>query len=196
MSYTCLQLLPRHGLRANPFSRCSLVNLYNSVSGKAQKLSVFSKLIQYAGETKHMDALAPYLASAQSWKSKWGLTTREAGDLFLTISTCLEKVGNLEEAQVFLIRYLATFEGEPVEIRKEALPSAKKAALNFIKAPAVSQRSNLAALAVVSTCGARVHAASPARKISQATGRPAPVMRLYTSLRRSYHGVCAGCGMI
>lgn len=135
------------------------MNLYNTVATKAQKLEVFSTLVQYASDSKHIDALAPHFASAQSWKTKWSLTNKEAGDLFLLVSSSLEKAGLHDDAQVFIIRYLATFETEPAERRKEALPAAKKAAVNFIRAPAVSQRSNLAALAVVSDKSlARVHA--------------------------------------
>jgi len=125
------------------------------VAVRALKFEVFSRIVQFAAETKNMDVLAPYLSAANSWQAKWGLSQREAGELFLLVSSSLERAGLAEEAQAFLIRYLQTYETEPAAKRVEARSAAKTAAINFVRAPAVSQCSSLASLAVVS--GARLH---------------------------------------
>jgi len=126
------------------------VNLYNTVSSKALKLDVFSRIVAFAADTRQVDALAPYLASAATWQARWGLTPAEAGALFLLVARALERTGHADGAQTFLIRHLATFEGvEPAAARAGARAAAKAAAINFVRAPAVSQRSNLASMAAV-----------------------------------------------
>lgn len=124
---------------------------------------MLGKLVQYASDTKHLDALMPFFATASTWKTTWGLSSQQAAGLFLLISESLEAAGLLEDAQVFLLRHLQAFETESADVRKTALPAAKKAALNFIRAPAVSQRSNLPSLAVVSTkpCSRTLTRATP-----------------------------------
>ncbi|RYE82727.1 MAG: hypothetical protein EOO65_05070 [Methanosarcinales archaeon] len=54
-----------------------------------------------------------------------------------------------ENAQTFLIRYLTTFENEGPELLEESKEVALEAALGFVKAPAISQRSSLPHLAAV-----------------------------------------------
>ena len=127
-------------------------HVYNAV-GEAQhkeaKLEVLKKLISFASEVRLMEPLQTFLAGAAGWPAKWGLSAAQAGSLFLLISQCMERYGAAEEAQSFLIRYLATLEGASAAALAAARPWAKTAALNFVKAPAVSQKSNLARLAAV-----------------------------------------------
>ena len=130
-----------------------LVNLYNLVSeatNKAEKLGLLKSIIRFASDTKQLELLAPVFAGAAGWKAKWGLSDVEARAIYLLISSVLEKAGDAEQAQVFLIRYLSTFEADGGAIDDEALGHAKDAAVGYVKAPAVSQRSALPQLAVVS----------------------------------------------
>lgn len=129
-----------------------MTNVYNTVSEvshKDAKLSVLKHLIRFAADARQLELLQPYLAGAAGWTSKWGLTAEQAGALYLLIAQCLEKGGAAEEAQAFLIRYLTTLEGASDAAKAGARTWAKTAALNFVKAPAVSQKSNLARLAAV-----------------------------------------------
>lgn len=144
---------------------CSLVHLYNSLedssfSLRAQKLSLIATVISYASNTKQLDQLAPYLASAASWQKEWQLSNAEARGLFLLLSRAYGKAGDGSSAQAFLIRYLQTFEpsvaadgssaaASPASL-EEAKEHAKEAAIGYIRAPALSQRSALAHLAAVS----------------------------------------------
>ena len=132
----------------------TLANLYNVISestGKAEKVAVFSKLIKFASDTRQLDLLYPYFAHAATWQSKWGISDEQTRRLLLTVSTALEKAGDAEQAQAFLIRYLSTFEGSAASaIDDEALSHAKDAAIGYVKAPAVSQRSALPQFAAVS----------------------------------------------
>lgn len=126
--------------------------MYNSVSDaqrKESKLWVLKQLIRFASEARLMEPIQPFLAGAAGWPTKWALTAEQAGSLFLLIAQSMERYGAAEEAQTFLIRYLATLEGAGAEALAAARPWAKTAALNFVKAPAVSQKSNLARLAAV-----------------------------------------------
>eukprot|EP00158_Paraphelidium_tribonemae_P000103 Partr_v1_DN16839_c0_g1_i1_m28286 putative Component of the eukaryotic translation initiation factor 3 (eIF-3) complex, which is involved in protein synthesis and, together with other initiation factors, stimulates binding of mRNA and methionyl-tRNAi to the 40S ribosome (By similarity) len=139
-------------LKAAPARLRALANLYNSLSDathKAEKLGLLRSVIRFASDTRQLEALAPLFAGAAGWKAKWGLTEQEARALYLLISVSLEKAGDAEQAQAFLIRYLATYEGDVGAIDDEALARAKDAAVGYVKAPAVSQRSALPQLAVV-----------------------------------------------
>ena len=138
-----------------PPHRVTLV--YNSLSSdanKSAKLGVLRSLFTFAAEGRMMELIQPFLASAASWPSKWSLTPEQAGSLYLTVAQCMERCGAAEETQAFLIRYLATLETASEAAIAAALPYAVQAALNFVKAPAISQKSNLSRLAAVScNCG-------------------------------------------
>ena len=112
-----------------------------------------------------LDLLQPYLAGAASWPAKWDLTPAQAGDLYLLLAQALESSGASEEAQAFLVRYLATLEGASAAVLQDARPWIKLAMLNFVKAAAVSQKTNLPRLAAVSTllCSVMVFSYAPAR---------------------------------
>jgi hypothetical protein len=147
-------------LSSYPSPACSLVHLYNSLedSLRSQKLSLISTIISYASNTKQLDQLAPYLAGAAAWQKEWQLSNDEARSLFLLLSRAYGKAGDASSAQVFLIRYLQTFEpsagssGAPSPAAlEEAKEHAKEAAIGYIRAPALSQRSALAHLAAVSS---------------------------------------------
>jgi hypothetical protein len=131
-----------------------LANLYNAVDegvARQEKLALFGALVDFAAETKQLEALYPYFATAASWQAKWGVSDAEARRLYLAVSRVLEKAGESEQAQAFRIRYLSTFEGpRAADIDDEALAAARQAAVGFVKAPAVSQRSALPQLAAVS----------------------------------------------
>ena len=135
----------------HPTRRVTLV--YNSLSSdthKSAKLGVLRSLFTFAAEGRMMELIQPFLASAASWPSKWSLTPEQAGSLYLTVAQCMERCGAAEETQAFLIRYLATLETASEAAIAAALPHAVQAALNFVKAPAISQKSNLSRLAAVS----------------------------------------------
>lgn len=131
----------------------ALVNLYNTLNDaqyKSERLSTLRAIISFATNTKQVDLLASLFATSGSWVSKWGLTEQQARELFLLSSSALEKASDAEGAQGFLIRYLSTFENDAAAIDDEVLQHARDAALGYVKAPALSQRSALAQLAAVS----------------------------------------------
>lgn len=131
-----------------------LASLYNSLSDgehRREKLALLRSVISFASASRQLELLAPVLASAGSWRSKWRLSDGEARGLYLLLSQVLDRAGDAEQAQVFLIRYLATYESAAAgaAIPDEALELAKAAAIGYVKAPAVSQRSALPQLAAV-----------------------------------------------
>jgi hypothetical protein len=83
----------------------------------AIKFHVFARIVSFAAETRQAELLLPYLGTAGSWASAWGVPEAELRGLYLAISKALSSVSAPEAAQAFLIRYLATFEGaEPAEL--------------------------------------------------------------------------------
>lgn len=129
-----------------------LVHLYNALdvdANTAEKLAVLHSIIPFAAATRQTELLAPLFATGGAWKAKWGLSDAQARALFLLASSALEKSGDADAAQVFLIRYLSTFEKDTAAIDDEALRHAKDAAVGYVKAPAVSQRSALSQLSAV-----------------------------------------------
>ena len=142
-----------------------LVTLFNVVDervAKAEKVALFSHLVSFASDSKQLELLSPYFASAGTWQSKWGISDTEARGLYLAVSRALDKAGDVDGAQVFLIRYLTTFEGAAAaDIDDDAKARARDAAVGFIKAPAVSQRSSLPQLAAVSATPSRAGTSSP-----------------------------------
>lgn len=131
----------------------ALVNLYNTLADathKGEKLALLRSIIRFAADTRQTELLASLFSTAGSWTSKWGLTDQQARELFLLSSSALEKAGDAEGAQGFLIRYLGTFENDAGAINDDALGHAKNAALGYVKAPALSQRSALPKLVAVS----------------------------------------------
>ena len=129
----------------------NLYNLLSDASNKAEKLVLLSSIIRFASETSQIELLTPVFAGAAGWKAKWGLTDAQARGLYLQIANALGRAGGAytEQAQAFLIRYLTTFENDVSAIDDEALSHAKDAAVRYVNAPAVSQRSALPQLAVV-----------------------------------------------
>lgn len=124
-------------------------NFVDEVQHKDSKLGVLKALIRYAADHRQLELLQPYLAGAATWPAKWQLSPEQAGALYLLIAQSLEKTGAAEDAQAFLIRYLTTLETASEAAQAGARAWAKTAALNFVMAPAVSQKSNLARLAAV-----------------------------------------------
>lgn len=128
---------------------CSLVSLYNGLQQKTEqqaKLSVLKKIISFATEAKQLDLIAPYLQSI----SKWNLDQPEAATLYYTISTSYQKLGQTEEEQQFLIKYLTTFEGASAEAMAAITHAARSAAINYLKAAAGSQKYDVPRLQAVS----------------------------------------------
>jgi hypothetical protein len=121
----------------------------NSDAGKAVRHRTFAVLLRYAATTKQLELLQPYLAQAGRWAAAWGLSADQLRPLFLQVAEALEKAGEIEESQAFLIRYLSTFEGADAATLAQAREYAKGAAINYVRAPGVSQRSNLPHLAAV-----------------------------------------------
>jgi hypothetical protein len=65
---------------------------------------VIGKLITYAADARLLDSIRSSLAAAPTWPSAWGLSPAQAGALFLLVAQALEKAGQTESAQAFLIR--------------------------------------------------------------------------------------------
>jgi hypothetical protein len=140
------------------------VSLYNSLSESTErpaKLAVLKRLITLATEARQLDLLASYLHSISRWRLEQG----DAATLYLTISTCYQKLGAGEEEQHFLIKYLSTFEGAPAGAMAAATHAARSAAINYLKAPAGSQKYDVPRLQAVS-------AARPARRACAGFLRP------------------------
>lgn len=133
----------------------ALTHVFNAVDERGSKLALLAAAISYASTSKQLDQLAPFLAGAATWQRDWQLTDVEARTLWLLLSDAYGKAGDGHAAQAFLIRYLSTFEAEAAAgslsaaALEEAKAHAKEAALGYIRAPALSQRSALAHLAVV-----------------------------------------------
>lgn len=123
-----------------------LANLYNLMQKTDLKLFLLLQVIQYASGTGQLDPLVETFTEAEEWCKKWGLSTTQQRDLFLTIAQSLDTAGYADEAQDFLIRFLSTFQGESPEVLRTVRDQARAAAVGYIKAPVVSQYSNLPAL--------------------------------------------------
>jgi hypothetical protein len=125
-----------------------MASLYNSLkegNEKSSKLEVLRRMITYATEARVLELLQNYLHAIP----KWELTQEEAATLYLLISTCYQRMGMVEEEQHFLIQYLSTFEGVPAEAMAAATHAARSAAINYIKAPAGSQKYHVPRLQAV-----------------------------------------------
>ena len=133
----------------------ALAHVYNAVEERGARLALLRAIIAFAAATKQMDQMAPYLSvvSGASWQRDWGLSDAEARALFLQLAQVHGAAGEATVSQAFLIRYLATFEAAGAEALAEAKEHARDAALGYIRAPALSQRSSLAHLAAVSVWG-------------------------------------------
>lgn len=126
-----------------------LSSLYNNLkesTEKQSKLEVLRRLIAYATETRSMEALRGYLQQVSGWTF---LTQEEAATLYLLISTSYQKLGMTDEEQHFLVKYLSTFEGVPPEAMAAATHAARSAAINYIRAPAGSQKYHVPRLQAV-----------------------------------------------
>jgi hypothetical protein len=133
-----------------PFLSRSLSSLYNNLkesTEKQSKLEVLRRLISYATETRSMEALRGYLQQVSGWTF---LTQEEAATLYLLISTSYQKLGMTDEEQHFLVKYLSTFEGVAPEAMAAATHAARSAAINYIRAPAGSQKYHVPRLQAVS----------------------------------------------
>lgn len=155
----------------------TLFNAIDEGVAKAEKLATFSSLVALASESKQLELLSPYFATAAGWQAKWGISDAETRALYLAVSRALDKAGDSEAAQAFLIRYLTTFEGAgAADIGDEAKARARDAAVGFVKAPAVSQRSALPQLAAVSRAAAAAVGGvwGPACLRARGSDRPTP----------------------
>lgn len=126
--------------------------MFNILGDVQQKVTLFSQLLAYAAESKQLDVLTPYFPSVASWYSGKLITAQEVRQLYLAISRALTRAGDVESGQAYLIRYLASYEGAEESaspIPEEAKEAATEAALGYIRAPAISQRSALPHLRVV-----------------------------------------------
>ena len=126
--------------------------VYNSLSDANQvsKLGLLKRLIRFSGDANLLELIKPFLANSATWPTKWGITQEQAGALYLQVAQCLEKGGQGDESQVFLIRYLATLETASEATIAAAIPHAVQAALSFVKAAAITQKSHFSRLRAVS----------------------------------------------
>jgi hypothetical protein len=129
---------------------CSIVNVYNFVADVGLKFQLFTSILRFADESKQFEPLVPYFSAAIAALKQSGVSDAEVRPVFHELSRSLFKIGEAEQAQAFLIRYLATFESETnPAVVAESREAAREAALGYIRAPAVSQRSALLHLKAV-----------------------------------------------
>lgn len=93
-----------------------LGNLYNVLSsvtgggaGRPAFVSVLLAIISFAGKIGQLSKLQGYFDLLDVLVIKWDLGVDDARELFLAVSLALESQGLADQAQLFLIKYLATF---------------------------------------------------------------------------------------
>jgi hypothetical protein len=161
-----------------------LVHLYNALPNRqGAKLHALLNLVNMAVATGHMSRLEPFLRDAASLPTRWGLSTAEARAFLLTVTKATEAIEDLDRAQSLRTAYLLTFDGESPAALREARAVALDAAAAYVKAPLVSQRSNLPSLDAVSGCSCTPLPASLARRRSTHWKR----------MTMQQRGRCTGC---
>ena len=182
----------------------TLAALLNALTERELKLHVLRRLVAFAADTRQLalDAqLAAFLASAPSW----GLAEPQAASLFLLVSQSYGRVGAAEEEQQWLVKYLQTLErgagaaasaeaiAQDAAALEAAIPSARAAAIAYIKAPAGAQKYEVPRLRAVSQRAERAsRRAAPRRPASQ---RRSPMMRknIITAPTRRAPSCPGGC---
>jgi len=152
----------------------TLAALLNALTERELKLHVLRRLVAFAADTRQLalDAqLAAFLASAPSW----GLAEPQAASLFLLVSQSYGRVGAAEEEQQWLVKYLQTLErgagaaasaeaiAQDAAALEAAIPSARAAAIAYIKAPAGAQKYEVPRLRAVSQSEGATLRAAPRR---------------------------------
>ena len=140
-----------------------LAALFNALSERELKLGVLQRLVAFAADTRQL-ALDAQLAAFLAGAPRWGLGEQQAAALYLLVSQCYGRVGAAEEEQQWLLKYLQTFErgagagagasaeaiAQDAAALEAAIPSARAAAISYIKAPAGAQKFEVPRLRAVS----------------------------------------------
>jgi len=137
-----------------------LAALLNALSEKELKLVVLQRLVAFAADTRQL-ALDAQLAAFLAGAPQWGLAEPQAAALFLLVSQCYGRAGAPEEEQAWLVRYLQTLErgaggasaeavAQDAAALEAAIPSARAAAIAYVKAPAGAQKFEVPRLRAVS----------------------------------------------
>eukprot|EP01138_Halocafeteria_seosinensis_P014838 gb/GECG01015148.1/.p1 GENE.gb/GECG01015148.1/~~gb/GECG01015148.1/.p1 ORF type:complete len:338 (+),score=46.89 gb/GECG01015148.1/:1-1014(+) len=122
-----------------------LYNVLDAETKSTPKLKVLKHLIEFAAKNNLIDTLLPYLSDCETWIENLNLHKQQQRELFAFISNTLDDCNRNDEAQAYLIRYLSTFEDPRLDENEllEGRQLARKAAIGYIKAPVISQKSNL-----------------------------------------------------
>jgi len=117
-----------------------LFNLYNMLENPYSKFSVYERALKLAANGKVADLIIPSFKKMDAFLKEWNIRKINQRELFLAISNILkDNKGSAKDSYSFLLKYLATFDGEDAYTTSEAKEEAVRAIIEFVKAPDMFQ---------------------------------------------------------
>ncbi|XP_057853324.2 uncharacterized protein LOC131063500 [Cryptomeria japonica] len=117
-----------------------LFNLYNMLDNRYSKFLVYKRALKLAANGRIADLIIPSFKKMDIFLKEWNIAKSDQRELFLTISNILkDNKGSAKDSYSFLIKYLATFDGEDAYSMSEAKEEAVRAIIEFVKAPDMFQ---------------------------------------------------------
>ncbi|GLJ49622.1 hypothetical protein SUGI_1052770 [Cryptomeria japonica] len=117
-----------------------LFNLYNMLDNRYSKFLVYKRALKLAANGKIADLIIPSFKKMDIFLKEWNIAKSDQRELFITISNILkDNKGSAKDSYSFLIKYLATFDGEDAYSMGEAKEEAVRAIIEFVKAPDMFQ---------------------------------------------------------
>ncbi|KAG5181593.1 hypothetical protein JKP88DRAFT_199832 [Tribonema minus] len=117
-------------------------SLYNMLPAKTSvQFEVLLAIIKYAASTGLLAMLNSFFASMESMLAAWQLSLKDQRRLFLLVADVLSKASDAAGSQVFLMKYLVTFDNDAEGSKtsaKEVRAAAARGAVGAVKAPIVS----------------------------------------------------------
>ncbi|CAM9384657.1 unnamed protein product, partial [Phaeothamnion confervicola] len=113
--------------------------LYNMLPSRGPaQLEVLLSVVGYASRAKLLSMLSGFFAGVNDWLAGWELSAEDRRRIYLLMADVLAEVGEAEQSQRFLIKYLATFSGAPADALAAVRPAAARGAAGAVRAPIVS----------------------------------------------------------
>lgn len=117
-----------------------LFNLYNMLDNPYSKFLAYKRALKLAASGRIADLIIPSFKKMDIFLKEWNIAKSDQRELFLTISNILkDNKGSAKDSYSFLIKYLATFDGEDAYSMSEAKEEAVRAIIEFVKAPDMFQ---------------------------------------------------------
>jgi len=117
-----------------------LFNLYNMLENPYSKFLVYERALKLAANGKVADLIIPSFKKMDAFLKEWNIRKNNQRELFLAISNILkDNKGSARDSYSFLLKYLATFDGEDAYTISEAKEEAARAIIEFVKAPDMFQ---------------------------------------------------------